>query len=594
MRAQRKHPHSKADDATATGSPQRLLHELQVHQIELEMQNTELEESRDRSEGLLEKYSDLYDFAPVGFFSLDPQGVIIEANLTGAAALGLERSRLLKRRMLSFVGRSDRQAFLDFLERIYTKQGTQTCEAVVSREDATSFWAGFHGRLNLPGIGPEKCCQIVVSDITLLKEAEEALRQSEALFSVLIEQVPVGVYVVDGQLRLRQVNPKARPVFKDIDGLIGQELADVLRILWPAKVAAKILARFQGTLDSGRPYFSSSFSERRRDLRVKEFYEWQLQRVAMPSGGYGVVCFFNDVTERKQAEATRRNLDIMTASNRKLEIEIARRQKVEKALRRSEQGQRRSLEESRLMQGQLRGLSRQVLKAQEEERRRISRELHDVIAQTLTGIEIRLANLKTETGRNVKDFARTIAQTQRLVLKSVHIVHEFARELRPAVLDDLGLVPALHSFMNGFAARTGLQTGLTASAAVESLDTVRRTVLFRVAQEALNNVARHAKGASRVDVLIERTSVGLRMRVKDDGRPFSAIDVLRAVDGKQLGLLGMRERLEMIGGSFAIASSPAGGTVITAQIPLRRPRGRESKALAAKTGQDPDPNQPLP
>src|SRR5208337_4097773 len=108
---------------------------------------------------------------------------------------------------------------------------------------------------------------------------------------------------------------------------------------------------------------------------------------------------------------------------------------------------------SERLQDQLRQLSRQVLQAQEDERKRISRELHDVIAQTLTGINVRLATLKKGAALNSKDFDRDIERTQKLVENSVNIVHEFARELRPAVLDDLGLIPALHSFVKNFTAQ---------------------------------------------------------------------------------------------------------------------------------------------
>ena len=148
-------------------------------------------------------------------------------------------------------------------------------------------------------------------------------------------------------------------------------------------------------------------------------------------------------------------------------------------------------------------MSRQILSAQEEERKRISRELHDVIAQTLTGINIRLATLKKEALVTTKGLDRNIARTQRLVEKSVDIVHQFARELRPAVLDDLGLIPALHSFVKLFSKRTRVHVHLKAFAGVEQLDTNQRTVLYRVAQEALTNVSRHAH-ASRVEVSIQK------------------------------------------------------------------------------------------
>lgn len=325
-------------------------------------------------------------------------------------------------------------------------------------------------------------------------------------------------------------------------------------------------------MSTGRPYRSFTFSERRKDTGVSEAYEWQLRRVTMPTGTKGVVCFFNEITSRKEAETTRLRLEVMTASSRKLELEIRQRRKLERALRNSERRHLQSLAESRILQEQLRLLSHEVLKAQEDERRRVSRDLHDVIAQTLTGISLRLANLKTEsTDSSPRAFGLKLAQTQRLVLKSVNLVHGFARDLRPAVLDDLGLIPALHSLLKSVAARTGLGTRLTAHAGAEKFDIDRRTVLFRVAQEALTNVVRHAH-ATRVEVVIAKTPDGFCMTVKDDGQSFSAEDVLRTGGGQHLGLLGMRERLEMVAGRFTIESSPGKGTVITADLPIPKTR----------------------
>jgi two-component system, NarL family, sensor histidine kinase DegS len=265
-----------------------------------------------------------------------------------------------------------------------------------------------------------------------------------------------------------------------------------------------------------------------------------------------------------------RTVDLL-ASNRQLQQEILQRKLVEESLRKSERHYSRLLEQSRHMQEQLRLLSRQLLLAQEEERKKISRELHDEIAQTLTGINIRLASLKTEAMVNTRDLQKKITSTQRLVEKSVDIVHRFARELRPTVLDDLGLIPALHSFMKSFTRRTGVRASLTAFAAVERLDAAKRTVLFRVAQEALTNVARHAQ-ASRVEVYIRKLPGCVCMKIKDDGKSFNVERALHANDGKHLGLLGMRERLEMVGGKLIVESSPGKGTTVQAQIPLGRAR----------------------
>ncbi len=241
------------------------------------------------------------------------------------------------------------------------------------------------------------------------------------------------------------------------------------------------------------------------------------------------------------------------------------------------------LNESERLHEQLRQLSRQVLSAQEAERKAISRELHDMVAQTLTAINVRLAALQHTASHDTDDLEQNIARTQRLVEESVDIVHRFARELRPAVLDDLGIIPALHSFMTHFTQRTGVRTRLTASAEVEQTNIVKRTVLFRVAQEALTNVARHAH-ASQVEVSVRKMPDGICMTIGDNGKSFQVQRVLLARGSKRLGLLGMRERLEMVGGRLEVESAPGKGTVITASIPFPKVRatGNQKLPVAAR------------
>jgi signal transduction histidine kinase len=257
----------------------------------------------------------------------------------------------------------------------------------------------------------------------------------------------------------------------------------------------------------------------------------------------------------------------LSASNRKLKQEIAQRKSAEESLRKSERHYAQLLEQSRQMQEQLRLLSRQVLTAQEEERKKISRELHDVIAQTLASINVRLAALKKEAALNTKGLERNIARTQQLVEQSVNTVHRFARELRPTVLDDLGLIPALHTFMKTFREQTGIRVSLSAPAAVNKVSSDKRTVLFRVAQEALTNVARHAQ-ASQAEVTIQKLDGRVCMKIKDNGKGFQTERVLYGKKKNRLGLLGMRERLEMVGGNITIESTSRTGTTLHAQIPF--------------------------
>lgn len=428
----------------------RLLQELQVHQLELEIQNAELQEARDKVEALLETYTDLYDFAPIGYFSIDEEGLILEVNLTGAALLGVERSRLIKRRLQSFAAPKSRGVFLAFFKRIFSSSGKQICVVPLLTEHGATFWADLQAIPAGYVRGAKKWCRVAVSDLTTLKQAEEVLQHVEGL----------------------------------------------------------------------------------------------------------------------------------ATANRELRLEIVHRQMVEAALKKSEAHYARLFEQSRHQQEQLRHLSRELLLAQEEERKRISRELHDEIVQTLVGINVHLASFTLKAPVNLKDLRRKITRTQRLVEKSVDIVHRFARELRPTVLDDLGLIPALQSFIKDFTKRTKIRVHFAASAGVEQLTGSQRTVLYRVAQSALSNVDRHAQ-ASNVKISIRKLDGAIRMEIHDDGKSFEAARVLLAKKHKRLGLLGSRERVEMIGGTFGIESAPGQGTTINAEIPVKRDASKvTAKALS--------------
>lgn len=666
---------------------QRLVQELRVHQVELEMQNVELRKTRDELERALDNYTALYDFAPVGYFTLSADGAIHQVNLTGTRLAGVERSRLVGRNFKLLISEPFRPAFDSFLKQVFAGQARQSADfellrpgqpprtvnietqhtlhaqnclaAVVDiterklQEDKLRvsevryrrlFEAAHDGVLILDSdtgkitdanpfmtkllgypidelVGKElyeigllkdeaasremfqklkrnhevryedlplesqggthqevevvanlyqenghSVIQCNIRDITERKRAEEMLRRNEALFAALVRQAPVGVYLVDARLRVQQVNPKALPVFKNIQPLIGRSLSEIMHALWPRRVADQILERFRHTLETGAAFHAPEFSERRHDTGEKEIYEWQIQRVTLPAGEHGVVCFSDNITERKRAEEAQRRLDVMTASNRKLQQEIVRRRRIEKTLKRTEQHQTRLLEESRQMHEQLRHLSHQFLCAQEEERKRISRELHDVIAQTVVGINVHLAALSREGFTTQGKLARKLAETQQMARKSVDAIHQFARELRPMVLDDLGLIPALHALLKEFAKRTGVRASLRAFAGIEQLDIANRTILYRVAQEALNNVASHAQ-ATRVQVTLEKRRSHILMKIEDDGKSFDVERVMQSKGNGRLGLLGMRERMEMVGGSFEIQSAPARGTTVIAQMP---------------------------
>jgi len=263
----------------------------------------------------------------------------------------------------------------------------------------------------------------------------------------------------------------------------------------------------------------------------------------------------------------KRNLDLAD-TNRELEREIQQRKRTEKALRKSEEHFRELFMEARRMEENLRMLSNQVLHAQEEERKRISRELHDEVGQALTAVSVMLATLKSKAVGGPPQLNEKLADTQKLLQESMETVHSFAREMRPTILDELGLLPALRSCLKAFGERTGLVVRFRANPVAEHLTSEQKTVLFRVAQESLTNVAKHAE-ASRVEVVIRKVSDSIRMEVIDNGKSFR--DTAKQKAKKRLGLLGMQERVRLVNGTFAVKPDFGHGTTVRVVIPLKSP-----------------------
>ena len=271
----------------------------------------------------------------------------------------------------------------------------------------------------------------------------------------------------------------------------------------------------------------------------------------------------NNKLSELNATLARRNNEL-AAINFALNQEIAERKRTEDALRQSKEHYRVLFNEARVMQENLRHLSNRVLSIQEEERKRISRELHDEVGQSLTAVTVHLAMAR----RSPEAAGTQIAEAQKLVEQTMQTVHRFARELRPAMLDDLGLGPALRSHLSAFHERTGLSVHLEADPIIEGLSSDEKMVLYRVVQEALTNVARHAN-ATDVSVTLRPTRVAVRLEISDNGKAFSPET---ARQQKRLGILGMQERVRLVNGTFHIDPREGKGTTIRVDLPL--PRGQ--------------------
>lgn len=269
----------------------------------------------------------------------------------------------------------------------------------------------------------------------------------------------------------------------------------------------------------------------------------------------------------------RRHTAALALGNRRLAREVVRRKAGEALIRRDRERYRLLLLDSQGLHRKLRLLTRQIIVTQEEERMRISRELHDEVVQTLIGINVELSALLKGTAAGLHSLRLKLTRTQRLVQHSVSAVHRFARELRPAALDDLGLIPALHAYCRNLAARKKIRIRITAFRGVEALAIAKRIVLYRVAQEALTNIVRHAQ-ATLATITLRKSGDHLLMEVHDNGRSFPVEKTLRAKKLKRLGLIGMTERVAIIGGTLTIESAPAHGTTVRAQFPFQPAKNR--------------------
>jgi two-component system, NarL family, sensor histidine kinase UhpB len=205
-----------------------------------------------------------------------------------------------------------------------------------------------------------------------------------------------------------------------------------------------------------------------------------------------------------------------------------------------------------------------VLRAQEDERRRLARDLHDEVNQALTAMLLRLEALSQDAP---PERGNEVAELKRLAGEAMEELLNLARQLRPTALDDHGLATALEAQLRRFQARTGVETALHLEGDPATLDDDVQTALYRVAQEALANVGRHA-GATRSEVRLSVRGDGTELRVTDDGDGFDPTNPDNGeTGGAGLGLRGMAERARLVGGELDVRSAPGSGTTVTLRIP---------------------------
>jgi signal transduction histidine kinase len=227
----------------------------------------------------------------------------------------------------------------------------------------------------------------------------------------------------------------------------------------------------------------------------------------------------------------------------------------------------RHYEEVERTRRELQQLSARLLEVEEEGRRRLSRELHDEIGQTLALLQIEISHAQAMLGGQTAGARERLQRARELAERTVQTVRNISGLLRPALLDDLGLVPALQFQLEDFLRRSGIACDFVEEGVADHLPDNIKTCVYRVVQEALHNCEKHS-GAKRVQVAVRQLPEVLVAEIEDDGRGFSMTERHMPSQNKGLGLLGIRERAANAGGTLVIDSVPGRGTRIALRIPL--------------------------
>jgi len=260
--------------------------------------------ARKRAEAALkeseQQLSDFFENGAVGLHWVGPDGTILRANQAELDLLGYTRGEYVGRKIAEF--HADRPVVEDILRRLTLGETLSGHPARMRCKDGSIKHVLIDSNVLWGKNGEFVHTRCFTRDVTQRERAEEALRQRTAQFETLLNEAPLGVYLVDANFRIRQVNPTALPFFGSIGDVVGRDFDAVMRVLWPKPYADELVQRFRRTLETGKPYATPERIEERLDTGATEYYEWQIHRIPLPDGSRGVVCYCRDISRHVLAK----------------------------------------------------------------------------------------------------------------------------------------------------------------------------------------------------------------------------------------------------------------------------------------------------
>ncbi|MEN3364784.1 MAG: hypothetical protein V7606_2058 [Burkholderiales bacterium] len=461
------------------------------------------------------RYADLYDFAPVGYFMLDRGGAICEANLTAGNLLGMLRSELVGRQLQLFIDPESRPAFTAFLKKVFDGHAKETRDVAFLNADRKPLYAHIEATADKSG----KTCRLVMLDINERKQAELALVESEERFRVMADSAPVLIWITMPDNRFLWFNK----VWLDFTGrTLEQEVGGG----WTGGIhpddLEECVEMHAAAFEAQQP-FSTEYRLRAANGSYRHVLANGAPRFSPLGEFVGFIGSCTDITERK---------------------------KIEEALQHSKQ--------------MLRHLVSYQERVREDERKRIAREIHDDLGQNLLALRLDVSMLHTRTENAHPRLNKRVSAALDQIDATMKAVRSTINNLRPTVLD-LGLNAAIEWQVKDFERRTGIACELSMDEHDLDLDDTRATALFRILQESLTNVIRHAQ-ASSVHIALHRKGNTVCMRVADNGIGIYP-DCRRK--SNSFGLVGIEERTSALGGDLVIDSDKDKGTALIISIPLQ-------------------------